>query len=329
MSQEEFIRLVTAEQPEAPPYFTYDAVLNTKERPTLDRTLEHVLKPLSLDEVLQMSRAGAQILDTREPTEFAGGHLDSSINVGLTGQFASWAGTILDREKPIVILALPGREREAALRLGRIGFDHVAGYLEGGMKAVDSRPDLLRHTTRVSATTLAEELASPVPLVVIDVRTDRERREKYIEGSLHFPLNQIRDRVGQVPRNQKIVVHCAGGYRSSTAASILKQVGISDVSDLLGGIAGWEKSGLPVASSLEKRSNTVKPTNYSERILELAGWKVRLTSYGLGGKYYCKADNVEPGACIARTQGATQEEAEQEAISRAEKYLAQTRRHQV
>jgi hydroxyacylglutathione hydrolase len=329
MSQEEFIRLVTAEQPEAPSYFTYDAVLNTKERPTLERTLEHVLKPLALNEVLQMSQAGIQILDTREPTEFAGSHLGGSVNIGLTGQFASWAGTILDREKPIVILALPGREREAALRLGRIGFDHVAGYLEGGMTAVDSRPDLLRHTTRVSATTLAEELASPAPPVVIDVRTDRERREKYIEGSLHIPLNQMRDRVGQVPRNQKIVVHCAGGYRSSIAASILKQVGINDVSDLLGGIAGWEKSGLSVASPSVKRSNAVKPTNYSERILELAGWKVRLTSYGLGGKYYCKADNVEPGACIARTQGATQEEAEQEAISRAEKYLAQTRRHQV
>jgi hydroxyacylglutathione hydrolase len=329
MGKEEFIRLVTAEQPEAPPYFTYDAVLNTKERPTLEKTLEQVLKPVALDEVLQMSQAGAQILDVRDPAEFSGTHLAGSINVGLAGQFASWAGTILDREKPIVIIASPGREREAAMRLGRIGFDHVAGYLEGGMKAVEPRTDLLGHTPRVSATTLAEELASPAPPGVVDVRTEKERREKWIEGSLHIPLNHLRERIDQVPRNQKLVVHCAGGYRSSIAASILKQAGINDVSDLLGGIAGWEKSGLPVAGPSAQRSNAVKPKDYSERILELAGWKVRLTSYGLGDKYFCKADNVEPGACIARTQGATKEEAEQKGISCAEEYLSRTKRHQV
>lgn len=129
MSKEEFIRLVTADQPDAPPYFTYDAILNTRERATLDQNLEQVLHPVDLSEVLRMGDAGAQILDVRDSAEYAKGHLPGSINVGLGGQYATWAGTVLERAKPIVIVAEPGREQEAALRLGRIGFDHVKGYL--------------------------------------------------------------------------------------------------------------------------------------------------------------------------------------------------------
>jgi hydroxyacylglutathione hydrolase len=123
MSKEEFIRLVTADQPEAPPYFTYDVVLNTREHATLDTNLEQVLRPIHVDEVLAMGDAGAQILDVRDPAEYAKGHLAGSINIGLGGQYATWAGTVLDRAKPIVIISEPGREKESALRLGRIGFD--------------------------------------------------------------------------------------------------------------------------------------------------------------------------------------------------------------
>jgi hypothetical protein len=109
----------------------------------------------------------------------------------------------------------------------------------------------------------------------------------------------------------------------------MRQSGVTDVSDLLGGIGAWEKSGLPVSGASVPRSDAMKPTGYSEKILEAAGWKVRLTSYGLGDKYYCKADNVEPGACIVRTEGATREEAEQKALSKAEEYLSRTRRFTV
>src|ERR1700729_176006 len=107
MTKEEFIRLVTADQPDAPPYFTYDAVLNTREHATLDQNLEEVLHPVELSEVLRLGDAGAQILDVRDPAEYAKGHLAGSINVGLGGQFATWAGTVLDRSKPIVIVAEP------------------------------------------------------------------------------------------------------------------------------------------------------------------------------------------------------------------------------
>ena len=139
MSKEEFIRLVTADQPDAPQYFTYDAILNTRERVTLDTNLERVLHPVALDEVLRLGDAGAQLLDVRDAAEFAKGHLAGSINIGLGGQYATWAGTLLDRAKPIVIIAEPGREQEAALRLGRIGFDQVSGYLEGGMVALAAK----------------------------------------------------------------------------------------------------------------------------------------------------------------------------------------------
>ena len=150
MTKEAFIGVVTADQPDAPPYFTYDAVLNSQERPTLDQALEREMQPLDLDTVLSIQAEGAQILDTRDPDEFAAAHLAGSINVGLAGQYATWAGTVLNHDHSIVIIATPGREHESAVRLGRIGFDHIAGYLENGLRALDLplRPDRLYRTTQ-------------------------------------------------------------------------------------------------------------------------------------------------------------------------------------
>jgi glyoxylase-like metal-dependent hydrolase (beta-lactamase superfamily II)/rhodanese-related sulfurtransferase len=127
MSKEAFVEIVTADQPDAPPYFTYDAVLNSRERPTLDEALSRELAPMELDAVLDAQGSGAQLVDTRDPAEFAAAHLAGSINIGLGGQYASWAGTILHRDAPIVIVADPGAEAESALRLGRNGVDHVRG----------------------------------------------------------------------------------------------------------------------------------------------------------------------------------------------------------
>src|SRR6266536_278976 len=174
MTKEEFIRLVTADQPDAPPYFTYDAILNTRERATLDKNLEQVLHPIDLSEVLRMGDAGAQVLDVRDPGEYAKGHLAGSINIGLGGQYATWAGTVLNRDRPIVIIADPGRESESAVRLGRIGFDHVVGYLKDGLRSLESRPDPTESTERISAPLAAERLADAGP-VAVDVRTPRER----------------------------------------------------------------------------------------------------------------------------------------------------------
>ena len=161
MSKAAFIELVTADQPDAPSYFTYDAVLNSQERPTLDQTLERV-NALTLDHVLALQEAGAQVLDTRDPAEFAAAHLAGSINVGLGGQYATWAGSVLSHEQPIVIIADPGREHEAAMRLGRIGFDHVVGYLKDGLHSVRSRPELMSSTERLSAQVAADRVAAGV-----------------------------------------------------------------------------------------------------------------------------------------------------------------------
>ena len=174
MSKDTFIHLVTADQPDAPAYFTFDAILNTRERATLEQKLEENHQPVELDEVLRLGDAGAQFLDVRDPAEYAKGHLAGSINIGLGGQYATWAGTVLDRSKPIVIIAEPGREQEAALRLGRIGFDHVKGYLKDGMEALADRPDLVWPTERVSAATAAESLTAEGASVVLDIRNPRE-----------------------------------------------------------------------------------------------------------------------------------------------------------
>ncbi len=248
MTKEEFIRLVTADQPDAPPYFTYDAILNTREHTPLDQNLEQAVRPIALEEVLSMGDAGAQLLDVRDPAEYAKGHLAGSINIGLGGQYATWAGTVLERAKPIVIIAEPGRETEAALRLGRIGFDHVAGYLQEGMEALAVRPDLVWPTERISAPEVAEELASPGPPLLLDIRNPREWASKHIDGSLNVPLNHLQERIAEIPRDRRVAVHCAGGYRSSIAASILQQYGITNLAEMAGGLAAWEAAKLPVVS---------------------------------------------------------------------------------
>ena len=246
MSKEAFIQVVTADQPEAPLYFTYDAVLNSEERPTLDEALAREMNPLTLDAVLALKANGAQILDTRDPDEFGAAHLAGSTNIGLGGQYATWAGTMLDRKHPIVIIAAPGREPESAVRLGRIGFDHVAGYLQNGLHSLESRPELIAKTERLSAPFAAELLSSNQPPLVVDVRAPREREQKHISGSLSIPLNRLAENLERLPKYRSLLVYCAGGYRSSIAASLLRGSGFDSVSEIAGGIAAWEAANLPV-----------------------------------------------------------------------------------
>ena len=239
MSKERFIEIVAADQPDAPKYFSYDAMMNRKERATLDDNLLENLKPLSVDEVLALSNKGAQLLDAREPSEFEPAHMTDSINIGLGGSYATWAGTVLDHETPIVIIAEPGTEAEAATRLGRIGFDRIAGYLSGGMEALGARDDLLARTNRVAPKTLVELLDSNDPPVVLDVRTATEYQDASINGAVNIPLNQLSRRIDEVPRDRELVLTCATGYRSSIAASILGRSGFDNVSDLVGGFEAY------------------------------------------------------------------------------------------
>ena len=248
MTKGAFVELVTADQPDAPPYFTYDAVLNSKERPTLDETLARELNPMTLDQVLALQSVGGQLLDTRDPAEFAAAHVLGSLNIGLVGQYATWAGTILSRERPIVIIADPGRESESAVRLGRIGFDHVVGFLKGGLHSIGSRADLTATTERVSAPVAAERVAHG-EAILVDVRTPGEREQKHVAGSISLPLNHLVERSAELPRDRPLLIHCAGGYRSSIAASLLQRLGFTEVGEMAGGLAAWEAAKLPVKAA--------------------------------------------------------------------------------
>jgi glyoxylase-like metal-dependent hydrolase (beta-lactamase superfamily II) len=243
-SREEFLRLVTADQPEAPAYFAHDAEMNRRERPTLDANMAAALKPLTPAEVETRARAGAQILDVRDPSDFSGAHWRGALNVGLDGKFATWAGSVLDRARPVVVIAEPGREREAVTRLARVGCDTVAGVLAGGMAALAASPELVEETPRTTARALAERLAAPEAPLVVDVRTDAERAEGFVLGSLHLPLSQWPRRMAEVPAGRPVAVYCAGGYRSSVAASLLRAAGRRNVTDMIGGFAAWREEGL-------------------------------------------------------------------------------------
>jgi hydroxyacylglutathione hydrolase len=249
MSREEFKRIVTAEQPEAPSYFLHDAVLNRQERPSLASALSQSLKALSLDEVLRLKADGAQILDVREAIDFEGAHLAGAINVGIQGKYATWCGTVLDHAHPIVVIAEPGGEEEAVMRLGRIGFDNVAGYLKDGMDALNDRPELVAKIERITAVALSERMATPEAPTVVDVRSEKEWNAKRISGSVNIPLNHLRERAAEIPNDHQVVVHCEGGYRSAIAASILAQAGRPDVFDMVGGYNAWAASKLPVEAS--------------------------------------------------------------------------------
>jgi len=238
MSREAFVKLMTTDQPEAPAYFGYDAELNRTGRLAPMTELEARLAPLTLDQVLEARRAGAQLLDTRDPAEFAAGHLPGSTHVGLGGKFASWAGTLLPPDRPMVLVASPGREREAAMRLRRVGFDRVLGYLDGGIEAIQDAARLVRHPVRITSAELRERLATAPP-VLIDVRWENEWRQGTIPGAINLPLHLLREHLDEIPIDRPVVLYCRTGERSSTAASLLEQAGRTNLMDLVGGITAW------------------------------------------------------------------------------------------
>ena len=246
MTREEFKRLVTEDQVEAPAYFVHDAIRNRQERPSLDRTLEKSLQVLALEDVLRLRNQGAQLLDVRDAAEFEAAHLAGSVNIALQGKYATWCGTVLGHDAPIVIVSETGAEEEAVIRLGRIGFDNVAGYLQGGMEALREHPELIKTIDRMTAVALSNQLASDQPPVVLDVRSEREWKAGHIKGSQNVPLNHLRTRLGEIPGDRRVVVHCEGGYRSAIAASLLVKAQHKNVFDLIGGFKAWTVSKLPV-----------------------------------------------------------------------------------
>lgn len=239
MTKKEFVGLVTADQQEAPAYFGYDAQMNREARLTLEVVVRKSANPLSLEVVMEHQQHDVQILDVRKAVDYARGHLKGSLNIGLAGKFATWAGTLLDPKRPMVLITEPGSEEEAILRLGRIGFDQVVGYLDGGMQALRQRPDLLEKGQRVSAQMLAELLTTTHPPTVVDVRSEKEWEAGHIDQSLNIPLPHLAEQLHKIPVNTPVVVYCASGYRSSAALGILEQAGRPQPMDLIGGYDAW------------------------------------------------------------------------------------------
>jgi len=246
MSKADFVREVTTGLRDAPKYFAHDAQFNREERPTLDAELERNLNAISLDSALELARSqGAQLLDTRDPEDYAAGHLAGATYIGLCGKYAGWAGALLDPQRPIVILAAPDKQRESALRLGRIGFDRIAGFVEGYAAELDAHPEHRRTTARVDTEELLARIGGGNTVQVVDVRGPGEWDGGHLPGATHIPLDELSERINELP-SSPYVLQCQGGYRSLIAASLVEAAGGEQLVDLRGGFAAWVQSGGPI-----------------------------------------------------------------------------------
>ncbi|MGZ4784253.1 MAG: MBL fold metallo-hydrolase [Acidimicrobiales bacterium] len=233
MTEEQFVEAVTQGQSVAPLYFAFAANANRKERELLDETDE--LPAFDIDGVVRRQAEGAVVLDARPADLFASGHLRGSVNVGLDGRFAEYAGDILRPGQSVIVVTEPGLEREARVRLARIGFDHVIGALAGITQQLAQRPDLAAPAPRITAAELEAWRVDEPALQIVDVRNPAERLVGSIDGSVNLPLPTLLDRVDDLDPHRPTVVYCAGGYRSATAASLLRSKGFATVAELLGG----------------------------------------------------------------------------------------------
>jgi hydroxyacylglutathione hydrolase len=235
--KETFVELVTEGQPPAPSYFVYDAVLNRKDRGLLDEVTPPT--ELTLDEVRQFMADGAMLIDGRTPEEFAHGHLTGAINVGLEGRYAEFAGSVVPHDVDIVLQVDPGFEVEARNRLARIGFDRVVGALADALAVMAEHPDQTERASRLTVPEFDRRRVEIDGLQVVDIRNPGEVALGAIDGAIEIPVGQLPGRLDELDSSAPTVIYCAGGYRSSVAASLLRQEGFSDVSDLLGGYGAW------------------------------------------------------------------------------------------
>ena len=220
-----FVAMLTEGQPPAPKYFAYDAQRNRELRDLLDD--DAPLAELSFDEVASAVAHGAVVVDARMPDAFVAGHLAGSVNVGIDGRFAETAGAVVPHDVDLVVVTDPGRELEARNRLARIGFDRVIGWTapDAGAATADR---LVAGTDRI-----------PEGVVLLDVRGPGEVESGTLDDATTIPLQQLTDRLSELDPSEPTVVFCAGGYRSSVAASVLRSAGFDDVTELAGGYGAW------------------------------------------------------------------------------------------
>ncbi len=239
VNEDDFVAHVEARRSSTPGYFVHDAALNR----SVHDLLYVRLAPLEIDDVLERQATGALVLDARDPATFAAGHLRGSINVPADGRFAETSGIVADPDDEVVLVAPQDRESELRIRLGRVGFDHIAGYLRDPESAVFVVPDQVARARRVTPTELATALAGPRAPIVLDVRTvDELADDGAIFRARHIPLAELPRRLAEIPPQRSIVVYCADDYRSCVAASLLRRNGWNDVADLLDGYEAWTEA---------------------------------------------------------------------------------------
>ncbi len=234
-----FMELVTEGQPPAPSYFVYDAILNRKDRALLDET---AMPPaMTYRELLDALDRGALLVDGRTPEEFAQGHLRRAINIGLDGRYAEYAGSVLPSDVDIVLFTEPDLVLEGKNRLARIGFDRVIGYVDAPGKVMFNHQDDLEVASRLTVRAFDDRVAEMADLQIVDVRNPGEAATGMIPGAVNIPVGQLPARLAELDAAKPTVVYCAAGYRSSVAASLLRQKGFADVSDIIGGYVAWDE----------------------------------------------------------------------------------------
>jgi glyoxylase-like metal-dependent hydrolase (beta-lactamase superfamily II)/rhodanese-related sulfurtransferase len=247
MTKEEFIEEVTDGLLPPPQYFAQNVAMNKSgDTSGLDTILEKGNVGLDVDTFEAMANhEGALVLDTRHQEEFAKEHIPNSIFIGIDGSFAPWVGALIpDLQQPIVFITEEGREEEIVTRLSRVGYDNTLGYLKGGLSAWKAAGKETDHVVSIPATEFAEKIKTE-ELTTLDVRKSSEYQSEHVENAQNFPLDYINDNFEELDKEQEYHVHCAGGYRSMIAASIMKSRGIHNLVDIAGGFKAISETDAP------------------------------------------------------------------------------------
>jgi hydroxyacylglutathione hydrolase len=240
---EKFVAAVTEGQSVQPPYFEFASNRNTEAHPLLDE--DDSLSLLDVENVIKRAEEGAVLLDTRDPGDYASGHLRGAVNVSLNGRFAEWAGSVLSPDRDIVLVGDPAHASESRIRLSRVGFDRVVGQLRDLAAVVVRRQDVVEASSRLSVHQLAGLRDLEPRLQIVDVRGPGEVADGAIPGAHEIPLPALTESISKLDQAAPVVVYCASGTRSMVAASVLRASGFDDVSDVLGGYGAWDSADLP------------------------------------------------------------------------------------
>jgi hydroxyacylglutathione hydrolase len=245
MPRAEFVRMMTGDLPEAPAYFPRDAEINR----TGAIALKELPRPLALkpEEVNRLLQSGHLVLDVRPAKDFGAGHVPGALNIGLGGQFASWAGTLIPMGTPLILVSDSDEAvDEALMRLARVGVETVGGFLEGGMDAWSKAGLEVARIPQIPVEELKRRLQEQRELQVVDVRRPAEHSGGHVPHARNFPLATLKAQAAKIDRTRPTAVICAGGYRSSAATSILTAQGFSTLYNVTGGTDAWVKAGFPV-----------------------------------------------------------------------------------